>query len=107
MFVYFCEECRQNMDWPKSLQIFRNNCVLCGELGPSYSGTPSELPLPDERKLQVIEQADLPKEWSDSMRFSAAIQEEINEDQERIGKKVEKARQLTRYIRLLNKIYYS
>ena len=104
--MHYCEECRQNMDWPKADSGPVGNCKLCGKHGKCYDMEPSCLPLPDERKLLVIDHVDLPKEWSDCMYFSAALQEEINDDLAKLAKKSEKNNKMNEYMRLLNKLYY-
>ena len=106
--VYYCEDCRILMEWPKVdwTKHVEHHCTLCGKKGRVYRKKASELPIPDERRLQVMNDKDLPGEWSACMQYAAVLQREIDMDLEAVMLKREHGKRLTRYMRLLNRLYY-
>jgi len=104
--MLYCEVCRKNWNWPEKNQGPITHCDVCGARGKCYETPASELPLPDHRRLQVLTADELPKEWSDCVRVSAAISTEILDMVKAIAELQEVAKKHNEYIRLVNKLYY-
>jgi len=103
----YCEQCRQHWDWPKTDYGPITACELCGTRGTCYMVDAWKLPLPDHRRLQVLTAEEMPREWSDCMRVAAEIESEVQDMIELMAAKQQRAKKYTKYMRALNKIYFS
>lgn len=105
--MHYCNKCRERWNWPEQLQGLIINCGVCGERTNCQSMPAHKLPLPDHRRLQVLTQEELPKEWSDCVRVSAAISDEIEDMIKEMAVMQEAARKHIEYIRAVNNLYFS
>ena len=104
--MYYCEICRKNWNWPEKDRGPITHCTVCGVRGKCYQIEASELPLPDERRLQVLTQDELPKEWADCVQVAAAIDKEISDKIAEIAEMQKVVKKHNVYIQLLNKLYF-
>ncbi len=105
--MHYCNKCRERWNWPEQLQVLIINCGVCGERSNCQYMPAHKLPLPDHRRLQVLTQEELPKEWADCMRVSTAILAEIGDKAAEVVEMQKIAKEHNKYVRAINKLYFS